>query len=505
MTPKWPVKTVKQLLEPFGIDAPAIEIQDVVLDSRKVAIHKAFLAIKGHELDGRDFIPQAISLGAKVIIAECDNAAEHGETEMREMSVIIKFYQLAAQLSQLAEGFFDSPSQQLKTVAVTGTNGKTSTAHFVAQLGELLGERSALVGTLGAGFPDSMQKTANTTPDAITMHRILADVRAEGAKAVAFEASSHALVQNRIRHLHTDVAVFTNLTRDHLDYHGSMEDYAKAKRLLLNQPGLQKAVLNMGDPEYKNWLANLPEKVLPVLFGIDEQKPALGDYCIAKNLDYNASGVTFDLHSSWGNAKVQCALLGHFNVANLLGAIAAQLSLGADFESLTVAVSKVRPVPGRMELFEHAKTATFVVDYAHTPDALENVLIAIKRHAPGKLWCVFGCGGERDHGKRPMMGKVAETNADRVVLTSDNSRGESTDAIIQDILSGVSSQFSQSDDLYIVPERTDAVKAAMKQAATDDVVVLAGKGHEDYQIVNGQKTSYDEREYLQTLLSEVEQ
>jgi len=172
---------------------------------------------------------------------------------------------------------------------------------------------------------------------------------------------------------------------------------------------------------------------------------------------------------------------------------------------LTVAVSKVRPVPGRMELFEHAKTATFVVDYAHTPDALENVLIAIKRHAPGKLWCVFGCGGERDHGKRPMMGKVAETNADRVVLTSDNSRGESTDAIIQDILSGVSSQFSQSDDLYIVPERTDAVKAAMKQAATDDVVVLAGKGHEDYQIVNGQKTSYDEREYLQTLLSEVEQ
>lgn len=505
MTPKWPAKTVKTLLAPFGIDAPAIEIQDLVLDSRLVAIHKAFLAIKGHELDGRDFIPQAISLGAKVIIAECDDAAQHGETEMREMSVIIKFFQLAKNLSKLAEAFFASPSQQLKTVAVTGTNGKTSTAHFIAQLGQLLGEKSALVGTLGAGFPENLQKTANTTPDAITMHRILAEVTAEGAQSVAFEASSHALVQNRIRNLHTDVAVFTNLTRDHLDYHGSMDEYARAKRLLLNQPGLSKAVLNMDDPEHTNWLENLPNTVSPVLFGIDAELPETGEFCIAKNIQYRESGVVFMLYTQNGEASVECALLGHFNVANLVAALAAQLALGADFQELINIVSRIQPVPGRMELFKHPRTATFIVDYAHTPDALDNVLTAIRRHIPGELWCVFGCGGERDQGKRPLMGQSAESGADHVILTSDNSRSESTLDIINDITSGMSGEFAQSESLTIVPKRTDAVKAAMKQAAIDDVVVLAGKGHEDYQILNGQQTSYDEREYLQTLLSEVEQ
>ncbi|MCY7294254.1 UDP-N-acetylmuramoyl-L-alanyl-D-glutamate--2,6-diaminopimelate ligase [Alteromonas sp. a30] len=508
MTPKWPVRLLSDVLAPFGIDAPAIEIDDLVLDSRQVAIHKAFLAVKGHELDGRDFIPQAISLGAKVIIAECNDAAQHGETEMREMSIIIKFYELAKQLSRLAEVFFSSPSEGLKTFAVTGTNGKTSTTHFIAQFAQLLGETSALVGTLGAGLLGDLKKTQNTTPDAITMHRILAEVKADGAQSVAFEASSHALVQNRIKYLQTGVAVFTNLTRDHLDYHGDMQTYAAAKRLLLRQPGLHHLVLNIEDDEHKNWVANKPSMVNVIYFGLEQsQQPRSEEaaYCFANNIRYHASGVSFTLNTSWGDAEVTSCLLGGFNIANLLAAIASQLACGAKLATLVDSIASIRPVPGRMELFKQQQSATFVVDYAHTPDALENVLTSIKKHVSGKLWCVFGCGGERDLGKRPLMGKVAETLADQIILTSDNSRGEATLNIIKDIQKGMTLESAQSPNVHVIESRQLAVKTALEKAEINDVVVLAGKGHEDYQIIDGQKKAYDEREYLQTLLSEVKQ
>lgn len=515
MAPKWQSKSVKNLLASFGIEAPDIVISDLVVDSRQVAIHKAFLAVNGHKQDGRHFIPQAISLGAKVIVAECDEEAHHGETEMREHSIIVKFYRLAERLSELAEAFYDSPSQAMQTVAVTGTNGKTSTAHFVAQLGQLLGNKWGLIGTLGAGFLDNLNETANTTPEAVTMHRILAGVRAEGAEAVAYEASSHAMVQNRIKHLHTDVAIFTNLSRDHLDYHGDMEEYAKAKRQLLQQPGLRFVVLNMQDPEHQNWLPLLPESVTPVLFGIDVEPPDKGQYCIARDIHYSNQGVEFTLDASWGDsgkgasfrgqAQVKSCLLGHFNVANLIAAIAAQLCLGADFTDLQKCIGNIHPVPGRMELFRSESSATFVVDYAHTPDALENVLTSLKTHTTGDLWCVFGCGGERDQGKRPLMGKAAESLADKIILTSDNSRSEQTQHIIDDILSGMSKQVRQDRELVqIFPDRREAVQAALRQSKQSDLVVLAGKGHENYQIINGQTMPYDERTYLKSLLQEGE-
>ena len=393
----------------------------------------------------------------------------------------------------------------MQTVAVTGTNGKTSTAHFVTQLGQLLGNKWGLIGTLGAGFLDNMNETANTTPEAVTMHRILATVKADGADAVAFEASSHAMVQNRIKQLHTDVAIFTNLSRDHLDYHGDMEEYAKAKRQLLQQPGLRFMILNMQDPEHKNWLPLLPESVTPIFFGIDAETPKNAQYCIARSIKYSNQGVEFTLDSSWGQTSVKSCLLGHFNVANLIAAISAQLCLGADFTDLQKCIGNIKPVPGRMELFRSQSSATFVVDYAHTPDALENVLTSLKTHTTGDLWCVFGCGGERDQGKRPLMGKAAESLADKIILTSDNSRSEQTQNIIDDILSGLSEQSRQNSAfVQVIPDRQEAVQAALHQARKSDMVVLAGKGHENYQIIDGQTLSYDERTYLKSLLQEGE-
>jgi UDP-N-acetylmuramoyl-L-alanyl-D-glutamate--2,6-diaminopimelate ligase len=258
-------QSVKPLLAHFGIDAPDIMISDLVLDSRDVAIHKAFIAVAGHTLDGRDFIPQAVSLGAKVIVAHCDEITRHGHVEMREQSVIVYFYQLPEKLSELAAHFYQFPANSMSVVAVTGTNGKTSTVQLISQLAHLMGERAASIGTLGAGMYSSISdtqilgNTVNTTPDAITMQRLLAEFVGEGAFQVALEASSHALVQSRIKAVKTDIAIFTNLSRDHLDYHGSMAEYGLAKRLLLSQPELAYVVLNVNDAEHKNWLANIPK------------------------------------------------------------------------------------------------------------------------------------------------------------------------------------------------------------------------------------------------------
>lgn len=511
-----PEKSLQQLLQPFGISAPDIAITDLALDSRDVAIHKAFLAIVGHQLDGRDFIPQAISLGAKAILAETLDETQHGMTEMREHSVIIQFYQLGAQVSAIAEVFFDAPAKYLQSVAVTGTNGKTSTAHFVAQLGNLLGGKVATIGTLGAGFIDNFSSTINTTPDAITMQRVLAELLAKGATGVAYEASSHALVQNRIKRLATDVAIFTNLTRDHLDYHGSMAEYGKAKRLLLRQPDLKYAVLNCNDADYVNWLAALPEQVSPVLFGIVDSanggietllqqaqqhcSQAIMHYCFAEELAFSTPGIRFQINSSWGTATVTSSLLGEFNVANLLAAMSAQLCLGADLATLSQQISNLTAVPGRMELFKAASGTTFVVDYAHTPDALEQVLSSLKCHMSGQLWCVFGCGGERDQGKRPLMGRIAEQAADRIILTSDNSRSESTNSIIQDIQNGMITV--DPNQVTAISSRKAAIQFALANAQPSDIVLLAGKGHETYQQLGAATIEYDERAYLTTLLNE---
>lgn len=489
--------TLRRLLMPFGIDAPAIEIEDMVLDSREVAIHKLFVAIAGHRLDGRDFIPQAISLGAKAILAETEEASQHGQMEMREQSLIVHFYRLQEQLSALAAEFFAHPADAMQVIAVTGTNGKTSTVQLCAQLSSLCNAPAGSIGTLGAGMTGALQDVANTTPDAISMHRLLRQMQEQGAQLVALEASSHALVQHRIKALKTDVAIFTNLTRDHLDYHGDMNRYAAAKRLLLKQPGLRHVVLNQEDAESLNWLSLCSSGQHPVLFGWQQPRYPELPFVVAKDLEYLPQGTRFVVDSSWGQAVVQTRLLGPFNVLNLLGALTAHLCLGKPLASLIAPMAAVQPVPGRLEVFEAEGMATLVVDYAHTPDALEQALKAIRAHARGQVWCVFGCGGDRDKGKRPLMGQVAHALADKLVLTNDNSRSEDPAQIVNDILCGMPGTAAVQVEL----DRKQAIKLALAQAAPGDIILLAGKGHETYQLIGEQRLDYNEREFAASLLA----
>jgi UDP-N-acetylmuramoyl-L-alanyl-D-glutamate--2,6-diaminopimelate ligase len=494
-------QSIKPLLAHFGIDAPDIMISDLVLDSRDVAIHKAFIAVNGQALDGRDFIPQAVSLGAKIIVAQCDEMSGHGHVEMREQSVIVSFYQLSEKLSELAGYFYQFPANSMSVVAVTGTNGKTSTVQLISQLADLMGEQAASIGTLGAGMyssstdTQSLENTINTTPDAISMQRLLAEFVGEGAFQVALEASSHALVQNRIKAVKTDIAVFTNLSRDHLDYHGSMAEYAAAKRLLLCQPELAYVVVNVNDPEHKNWLANIPETKSVVLYGQNVNAadiPEQYQYCVANNVRYTAEGIALSVQSSWGDCELRISLLAEFNVANVLAAICCQLCLGKNLKQIAYIVQKLKPVAGRMELFKRQSHATIVVDYAHTPDALEKALIATKQHCHGKLFCVFGCGGDRDVGKRSLMGEISERLADQVILTDDNVRSENSQTIIQDILAGC----INPEQVLIEHDRKTAIKAAAAQATAGDMILVAGKGHENYQIIGNQTLAYDERQFV---------
>ena len=501
--------SIKSLLKEFAIDAPDIIITDLVLDSREVAIHKGFVAIKGHQLDGRDFIPQAISLGAKVIITECDTAEAHGHMEMREQSLIVQFYQLPQKLSELASIFYGKPAEKLDVVAVTGTNGKTSTVQLITQLRYLLGNQVASIGTLGAGMyapqrTDNLSVTVNTTPDAVQMQRLLAEYALNGAAQVALEASSHALVQGRIRDLHTRVAVFTNLTRDHLDYHGTMSEYARAKRLLIEQPGLQSLVLNADDNESQAWLQAADSALNTVLYACGktpEQLPQQHKFVVAEQVEFHTAGVSFLVNSSWGKAQFEVGLLGQFNVSNMLAAIATQLVQGYSLDMLQTVAKTLKPVAGRMEVYTNNTGANVVVDYAHTPDALEQALKAARHHCKAQLCCVFGCGGDRDQGKRSLMGEIAERLADKLVLTNDNSRSEPPQNIIEDILSGC----IQPENINIELDRKAAIKLALSNTSTGDLVLVAGKGHEDYQIIGEQTLPYNEREYVKNLLEGKEQ
>lgn len=493
---------LRQLLKPFGIDAPEIELQDLVLDSREVAIHKAFLAVAGHALDGRDFIPQAISLGARTIITDTDDPAQHGHMNMREHSLIVCFYQLSQNLSKLAEVFFAHPTKQLNTIAVTGTNGKTSTVHFCCQLAELLGEKAWYVGTLGYGEVHNLQKSKNTTPDAISMQRMARQSLDMHCKHFVFEASSHALVQGRIADVETNIAIFTNLTRDHLDYHGTMENYAFAKRQLLKQSGLQTVILNCNDAEHQNWLAEAPDNVNIVLIGKADNVNMPGDpakathYCYAEDVQFNNTGMSFQLQTSWGNASVNVPVFGEFNVHNILSAVAAHLASGKDFEAVTHALRRIVPVNGRVEFFRSPNQADIVVDYAHTPDALEQVLRALRPHCKGKLVCVFGCGGDRDKGKRSEMGRVASNIADEVVLTNDNSRSEEPYEIISHIKRGIPGTMPLTVEL----DREKAIRRAFDNASADDLILVAGKGHETTQVMGKNVVLYDERQVIAAIM-----
>ncbi|HET7300711.1 MAG TPA: UDP-N-acetylmuramoyl-L-alanyl-D-glutamate--2,6-diaminopimelate ligase [Oleiagrimonas sp.] len=480
-----PSMTLRNLLA--GVAEPAaagdIVVSGLNLDSRQVRPGDAFVALKGGTTHGIEFAPKAVEQGAVVILAESSDESHIPSHESRVPTLWID--NLRHHLGAIAARFFDNPSSHLALIGVTGTNGKTSTVQMLAQALDLLGHRAASIGTLGTGLVGQLQAGERTTPDVISVHAQLAALRDAGASHVAMEVSSHALDQHRVDGVDFDVAVFTNLTRDHLDYHGTMQAYGEAKARLFGWPTLKAAVLNADDAFGRTLTENIDADVETLRTGVHETDVDVH----AENVHALATGLAFHLRTPWGDAEVKTPLLGHFNVANLLAVTACLGALGESFERIVDVLGQLQPVPGRMSrLGGHDDLPLLVVDYAHTPDALEQALTSLREHCAGRLICVFGCGGERDVGKRPQMAAIAERLADRVIVTDDNPRGENGDAIVAAIMRG----FTQPAAVRTERDRARAITLALDEAAMGDVVLVAGKGHETYQEVAGERHPFDD-------------
>ena len=456
-------------------------------DSRRVRPGDVFLAFPGAHVDGRDFIAQAVANGAAAVIAEQGGKVGAGDT------AIVEVAGLAALCGEIAHLVYGRPSEKLWLAGVTGTNGKTSVSQWIAQGMDALGQRCAVVGTLGNGFVDALAESPNTTPDAITLHAALAGFLEQGATACAMEVSSIGLDQGRVNGAAFDVAVFTNLTRDHLEYHGTMEAYAAAKEKLFAMPGLGAAVINLDDA-FGVELARRLRGRLPVLgYTLGAGAAGTDQVLRAENLRMGAVGIEFELNG----ATLAAPVVGRFNASNLLAVAGALLTRGERLEAIATALCAIRPPPGRMQALGGHGMPLVVVDYAHTPDALEKALGVLRETATargGSLVCVFGCGGERDPGKRPQMGAIAEALADRVLLTSDNPRGEDAQAIVAAIAAGMRRA------PQVEADRARAVAEAVADAGVRDVILLAGKGHEPYQEIAGVRHPYSDLEAAKSAL-----
>lgn len=494
------------------ITSLGVKVTRLVTDSRAVVPGDTFIAYPGSEADGRQFIKQAIANGANAVIWEAHGFSWNETWQLPNLAVT----DLRHHAGEIADHVHGSPSQKMWVVGITGTNGKTSSCHWIAQSFFALGKKTALIGTLGNGFHPALQPTLNTTPDAIRLHELLADYLAHGAQAVAMEVSSHALEQGRVNGVKFDVALLTNLSRDHLDYHGDMHSYAAAKRRLFNKQQLKYIVLNLDDAFGAELAEQLQDKGVEVVgYGLNDDALALAErlglrmvYGGALHMDVH--GFSLQIHSSWGGGELHNTLIGRFNVANLLGVMAVLLVSGMTLSNALHELSRISAVPGRMQTFGNGgDRPTVVVDYAHTPDALEKVLQAVREvlgreivgTVNGKLICVFGCGGDRDRGKRPMMGAIAAKLADVSIITSDNPRSEAPLDIIAAIVSGITSEIRKTNSTYqIIEDRASAIAQAVLSAHATDIVLIAGKGHESHQEIRGKKYPFSDAEVAQRAL-----
>ena len=465
-------------------------------DSRSLRAGDAFVAYAGASTDGRRYIADAIARGASAVLWEREGFSWNEAWRVPNIAVD----GLRGLAGYLAHEVYGRPSEKLWLAGVTGTHGKTSCSQWIAQAFNALGRKTAVVGALGSGFPaEGLAPALNTTPDPIELQRQLAGLLQAGALGVAMEVSSVGLDQGRVNGVQFDVALLTNLSRDHLDYHGDMERYAAAKAQLFDAPGLTGAVLNMDDVlgvRIAHKLAG--SKVACAGYSAHAgvaSAAGLEFFLEAENIRLTQAGLAFGLLSSWGRAEVKSALHGRFNVANLLGVLGVLLGAGVALEQAVTAVAALTSPAGRMQSLGGAGRPRAVVDYAHSPDALEQALISLRPLADagrGRLVCVFGCGGERDRGKRSLMGAIAARNADQVLLTSDNPRGEDPMAIITDILEGVLAEAETGQAPLVIADRREAITAAITAAGAHDVVLIAGKGHEDYQESAGQRIPFSD-------------
>lgn len=466
---------------------PDCSVTGVSVDSREVKPGHLFIGVPGVNNDGRAFVANAVDNGATVLLLEAEGSVDVPV----EGIPVLQVQNLRQHLGLILNRFYEFPSSRLKVIGVTGTNGKTTCTQLLGRILDRPDQRCAIIGTLGNGFPGALESATHTTPDVATMHRLLSDFVAQGARALCMEVSSHALEQDRVAGINFNIAVFTNLTRDHLDYHGDMESYAAAKARLFAVDGLEVAIINMDD-EFGRELAAGLKDVEVIGYGITR-----GDVR-AENIHAQADGTAMTLLIGDKRYDVRSGIYGDFNVSNLLAVTCVLKAMEWTDEEIVSALSKVAPVPGRMERFGHAGNGpVVVVDYAHTPDALQHALAALRPHTQGTLWCVFGCGGDRDRGKRPLMGKAADELADHVVLTDDNPRTEAPEQIIKEIEQGMHRPHR------VVRPRERAVRETIAEARMSDLILLAGKGHEDYQEIGKERLHYSDRELVQEILGEV--
>ena len=466
-------------------------------DSRRLRAGDGFIAWPGAASDARQYVAAALAQGAAACLVEKTGVQTFGFDDPR----VATYSGLKAASGPIAAAYFEQPSQQLKLLAVTGTNGKTSSVWWLAQalsnLKQVAPLPCAMVGTLGVGRPPVVQSTGLTTPDPVLLQKALRDFVDGGVVACAIEASSIGLAESRLQGCQIHSAVFTNFTQDHLDYHGSMQAYWQAKRELFAWPGLRSAVLNIDDAKGLELLATLDASALDV-WSVSCAGPARLQAC---DISHQPRGLRFTVRERGAECHLlQTSLIGLYNVSNLLGVLAAMRSIGVPLAAAVEACAALAPVPGRMEFAGASGQTLVAVDYAHTPDALAQALLALRpvsRQRGGQLWCVFGCGGDRDASKRPLMGAMAARDADQVVLTSDNPRSEKPEAIISQILLGCSGQRPR----IVEPDRALAIAQTLAQAAPEDVVLLAGKGHEDYQEVAGRRLPFSDMEQVRRLQS----
>ncbi len=476
------VMSLGELLGPAAGELAGLEIRDLVADSRQVEPGAAFVALPGLRAHGLDFADEARARGAAVVVYE--PSAAHPDVAAPSVAVP----GLSQQVGKLAQKFFWQSREPVVLTGVTGTNGKSTVAHLMAEARTRLGHDCAYLGTLGAGVPPTLTPQALTTPDCLTLHRSLRELDVDEA---AMEVSSHALAQDRIAGLRFTTAVFTNLSRDHLDYHGDLESYQAAKARLFSLDGLEHAVIFIDDPFGAVLARGLPDGVVPTTVSVAGNAHVEGHV-----IEAGLAGIKVEARTPQGTATIDSALLGDFNAENLLLALAGLLTLDTPLDDASAALGQCAGLPGRMELVARADSgAAIVIDYAHTPDALRRVLGNLRRCTDAELWCVFGCGGDRDAGKRPAMGAAASA-ADHIVLTDDNPRGEEPAVIVADIQRGI----EPGTQVLVEHDRRAAIELALGRAGPGDIVLVAGKGHETIQIVAGQSLPFSDRTVIEEIL-----
>ncbi len=470
------------ILAPLGA-----RVARLATDSRRVRAGDTFVAVPGERGDGRRHIPQAIAAGAANVLWEAEGFGWDPAWTLPNLALA----GLRKRLGALAAHVYGEPSRKMWVAGVTGTNGKTSCSHWIAQCLNRLRRPTAVIGTLGSGFPNVLMPATHTTPDAVALQEQLADSLARGARCVSMEVSSHGLDQGRVNGVAFAAALFTNLSRDHLDYHETMERYGAAKARLFRWPGLQHAIVNLDDRFGAELAASLDRTRMQVLgYGLGKGEIA------GHRLELSRRGLRLEIVTPWGTGRIESQLLGAYNASNLLGVLGVLLAAGAKLDEACEALAHVEPPAGRLQMIRAPGRPLVVVDYAHTPDALDRVLETLRAALPAgaRLWCVFGCGGDRDPGKRPLMGEVATRLADQAIVTSDNPRSEHPRAIVEAVIAGAHPNY------HVEVDRAAAIHRAVRAAGPEDIVLIAGKGHETYQEIAGERLPFSDAQVARAAL-----